>query len=130
MPLLIDFEEVEKAGLIQWPEIIALAETAISDLSRFGEQVNHPRGLLHCPDLTRISIHAGASAAYALLGMMIHSELPIVTEGGEKLDRQIVRGRGDYIYVLYESKTAALAGIIRRRRDQRGVDYRTAARVS
>ena len=39
----------------------------------------------------------------------------------------MVKGRGDYVYVLYETETAALAAIVTRRRDQRGVDYRTAA---
>lgn len=126
MPLLIDFEEVEKSGLLRWEEIIGLTERALLDLGNFGEQVNHPRRRLHCPELTRISIHAGAYRPLGLIGLMVHSELPIVSEGGRGLPTQVVRGRGDYIYVLYEADTARLAAIVRRRRDQRGIDYRTA----
>lgn len=127
MPLLIDFDEVERAGLIRWPDIVELAEKALSDLSAYGEQVNHPRRRLHCPTFTRISIHAGAAMAPGLIGMMIHSELPVVSEDGKPLPVQVVRGRGDYVYVLYHTETAHLAAIIRRSRDQKGVDYRTAA---
>lgn len=127
MPFLVDFDDVEKAGLLRWEEIIGLTEKALSDLGNFGEQVNHPRRRLHCPTLTRISIHAGACTPLGLLGMMIHSELPVVSEGGKALPVQKVKGRGDYVYVLYEASTAKLAAIIRRKRDQRGVDYRTAA---
>jgi ornithine cyclodeaminase/alanine dehydrogenase-like protein (mu-crystallin family) len=127
MALLIDFDEVERRGLIDWKDVIDLTEKALADLGAYGEQVNHPRRRLHCPSLTRISLHAGAAMPYGLLGMMIHSELPIVSAEGKALPAQVVKGRGDYIYVLYEAETAALAAIIRRRRDQRGVDYRTAA---
>ena len=127
MALLIDFDEVERAGLLSWKEIIEITEKALADLGVYGEQVNHPRRRLHCPSLTRISLHAGAAMPYGLLGMMIHSELPMVSEGGKALPVQVVKGRGDYVYVLYDAETAALAAIIRRRRDQRGVDYRTAA---
>jgi ornithine cyclodeaminase/alanine dehydrogenase-like protein (mu-crystallin family) len=127
MALLIDFDEVEAEGLIDWKEIIDLTEKALGDLGAYGEQVNHPRRRLHCPSLTRISLHAGAAMSYGLLGMMIHSELPVVSAEGKALPAQVVKGRGDYIYVLYEAETAKLAAIVRRRRDQRGVDYRTAA---
>jgi alanine dehydrogenase len=127
MALLIDFDEVERQGLIDWKDIIELTEKALADLGVYGEQVNHPRRRLHCPSLTRISLHAGAAMPYGLLGMMIHSELPIVSAEGKALPAQVVKGRGDYVYVLYDAGTAALAAIIRRRRDQRGVDYRTAA---
>src|SRR5574341_1276007 len=127
MALLIDFDEVERQGLIDWKEVIELPEKALADLGLYGEQVNHPRRRLHCPSLTRISLHAGAAMPYGLLGMMIHSELPIVSAEGKTLPAQVVKGRGDYIYVLYEAGNAALAAVVRRRRDQRGVDYRTAA---
>ena len=127
MALLIDFDEVERRGLIEWKDIIELTEKALADLGAYGEQVNHPRRRLHCPSLTRISLHAGAAMPYGLLGMMVHSELPIVSAEGKALPAQVVKGRGDYVYVLYEAENAALAAIIRRRRDQRGVDYRTAA---
>lgn len=127
MALLIDFDEVERRGLIDWKDVIDLTENALADLGAYGEQVNHPRRRLHCPSLTRISLHAGAAMPYGLLGMMVHSELPIVSEGGKALPAQVVKGRGDYVYVLYEAENAALAAIVRRRRDQRGVDYRTAA---
>ena len=126
MALLIDFDEVERQGLIDWEEIIELTEKALVDLGVYGEQVNHPRRRLHCPSLTRISLHAGAAMSYGLLGMMVHSELPIVSVDGKALPAQLVKGRGDYVYVLYDAETAALAAIVRRRRDQRGVDYRTA----
>jgi ornithine cyclodeaminase/alanine dehydrogenase-like protein (mu-crystallin family) len=127
MALLIDFDEVERRGLIDWKDIIELTEKALADLGAYGEQVNHPRRRLHCPSLTRISLHAGAAMPYGLLGLMIHSELPIVSADGKALPAQVVKGRGDYVYVLYEAENAALAAVIRRRRDQRGVDYRTAA---
>ena len=127
MPYLVDFEDVERAGLLRWSEILGLAEQALSDLGKYGEQVNHPRRRLHCPELTRISIHAGAYRPLGLIGLMVHSELPIVSEGGMRLPTQVVRGRGDYVYVLYEAQTAQLAAIVRRRRDQKGIDYRTAA---
>ena len=127
MALLIDFDEVERQGLIDWREIIELTEKALADLGAYGEQVNHPRRRLHCPSFTRISLHAGAAMPYGLLGMMIHSELPVVSAEGKALQAQVVKGRGDYVYVLYETETAGLAAIVRRRRDQRGVDYRTAA---
>lgn len=127
MALLIDFDEVEARGLLDWKEIVELTEKALGDLAAYGEQVNHPRRRLHCPTFTRISLHAGAAMAHGLLGMMIHSELPVVSAEGKALPAQAVQGRGDYIYVLYEAETAALAAIVRRRRDQRGVDYRTAA---
>jgi ornithine cyclodeaminase/alanine dehydrogenase-like protein (mu-crystallin family) len=127
MALLIDFDEVERQGLIDWGDVIELTEQALADLGSYGEQVNHPRRRLHCPSLTRISLHAGAAMPYGLLGMMVHSELPIVSAEGKALPAQVVKGRGDYVYVLYEAENAALAAIIRRRRDQRGVDYRTAA---
>lgn len=127
MPLLIDFEEVEKSGLLVWGDITALTEKALADLGAYGEQVNHPRRRLHCPELTRISIHAGACMPMGLIGMMIHSELPVVSGGGKRLPIQVVQGRGDYVYVLYETRTARLAAIVRRKRDQKGIDYRTAA---
>jgi ornithine cyclodeaminase/alanine dehydrogenase-like protein (mu-crystallin family) len=127
MAILIDFEEVERAGLIRWQEVIETIETALRDIARYGEQINHPRRRLHCPSWTRISIHAGAAMPFRLLGMMVHSELPVVVEDGAPLPSQVVKGRGDYVYVLYEADTARLAAIIRRRRDQKSVDYRTAA---
>lgn len=127
MALLVDFDEVEQQGLIDWKEIIELTEKALADLGNYGEQVNHPRRRLHCPSFTRISLHVGAAMPYGFLGMMVHSELPVVSADGKALPAQAVKGRGDYIYVLYEAETAALAAIVRRRRDQRGVDYRTAA---
>jgi len=127
MALLIDFDEVERQGLIDWKEVIELTEKALADLGTYGEQVNHPRRRLHCPSFTRISLHAGAAMSHGLLGMMIHSELPVVSADGKALPAQVVKGRGDYVYVLYDAETAALAAIVRRRRDQRGVDYRTAA---
>lgn len=127
MALLIDFEEVENKGLLGWKEIIESTEKALADLGLYGEQINHPRRRLHCPALTRISLHVGAAMPYGLLGMMIHSELPIVSDAGRPLPVQLVKGRGDYIYVLYEAETARLAAVIRRRRDQRAIDYRTAA---
>jgi ornithine cyclodeaminase/alanine dehydrogenase-like protein (mu-crystallin family) len=127
MALLIDFDEVERQGLIDWKDVIELTEKALADFGAYGEQVNHPRRRLHCPSLTRISLHAGAAMPYGLLGMMVHSELPIVSADGKALPAQVVKGRGDYVYVLYEAENAALAAVIRRRRDQRGVDYRTAA---
>jgi ornithine cyclodeaminase/alanine dehydrogenase-like protein (mu-crystallin family) len=127
MALLIEFEEVERAGLIRWEEVIDTIEKVITDIGKYGEQINHPRRRLHCPTWTRISIHAGAAMPFRLLGMMIHSELPVVVEDGTPLPSQIVKGRGDYVYVLYEADTARLAAIIRRRRDQKSIDYRTAA---
>ena len=127
MALLIDFDEVERQGLIDWKEIIELTEKALADLGAYGEHVNHPRRRLHCPSFTRISLHAGAAMSYGLLGMMVHSELPVVSAEGKALPAQVVKGRGDYVYVLYEAETARLAAIIRRRREQRGVDYRTGA---
>ena len=127
MALLVEFDEVEKAGLIRWEEVIKTIETVIADIGKYGEQINHPRRRLHCPTWTRISIHAGAAMPYRLLGMMIHSELPVVVEDGTPLPSQVVKGRGDYVYVLYEADTARLAAIIRRRRDQKSIDYRTAA---
>jgi ornithine cyclodeaminase/alanine dehydrogenase-like protein (mu-crystallin family) len=125
--LLIEFEEVERAGLIRWEEVIDTMEKVITDIGKYGEQINHPRRRLHCPTWTRISIHAGAAMPFHLLGMMIHSELPVVVEDGAPLPHQVVRGRGDYVYVLYDADTARLAAIIRRRRDQKSIDYRTAA---
>jgi alanine dehydrogenase len=127
LALLIDFEEVERAGLIRWEEVIDSIQEVLRDIGKYGEQVNHPRRRLHCPTWTRISIHAGASMSSHLLGMMIHSELPMVVEDGAPLSRQVVKGRGEYVYVLYDSDTAKLAAIIRRRRDQKSIDYRTAA---
>jgi alanine dehydrogenase len=127
MAILIDFEEVERAGLLRWEEVIATTETVLRDIAIYGEQINHPRRRLHCPTWTRISIHAGAAMPFRLLGMMIHSELPVVVKDGAPLSSQVVKGRGDYVYVLYEADTARLAAIIRRRRDQKSVDYRTAA---
>ena len=127
MALFIDFDDVERNGLLRWEEIIAITEKGLADLGSYGEQVNHPRRRLHCPSLTRISLHAGAAMPYGLLGMMVHSELPMVSAGGKSLPAQVVQGRGDYVYVLYETENAALAAIVRRRRDQGGVDYRTAA---
>jgi ornithine cyclodeaminase/alanine dehydrogenase-like protein (mu-crystallin family) len=127
MALLIEFEDVERAGLIRWEEVIETTENVVRDIGKYGEQINHPRRRLHCPTWTRVSIHAGAAMPFRLLGMMIHSELPVVVEDGTPLPHQVVKGRGDYVYVLYEADTAKLAAIIRRRRDQTGVDYRTAA---
>jgi ornithine cyclodeaminase/alanine dehydrogenase-like protein (mu-crystallin family) len=127
MPHWVEFEDVEAAGLLRWSELIELTERALGDLASHGEQVNHPRRRLHCPSLTRISIHAGAYMPYDLLGMMVHSELPVVSEGGKPLPAQIVRGRGDYVYVLYEAGSAQLAAVVRRKRDQKALDYRTAA---
>jgi alanine dehydrogenase len=127
MAFLIDFDEVERAGLIRWEEVIDTIREVMRDIGKYGEQVNHPRRRLHCPTWTRISIHAGAAMSSHLLGMMIHSELPMVVEDGAPLPSQVVKGRGDYVYVLYESDTAELAAIIRRRRDQKSIDYRTAA---
>jgi ornithine cyclodeaminase/alanine dehydrogenase-like protein (mu-crystallin family) len=127
MAFLIEFDEVEKAGLIRWEEVIGTTEAVITDIGTYGEQINHPRRRLHCPTWTRISIHAGAAMPFHLLGMMIHSELPMVVQDGTPLPSQVVKGRGDYVYVLYEADTAKLAAIIRRRRDQKSIDYRTAA---
>jgi ornithine cyclodeaminase/alanine dehydrogenase-like protein (mu-crystallin family) len=127
MALLVEFDEVERAGLLRWKEVIEMTAKALSDLGLYGEQVNHPRRRLHCPTLTRISLHVGAAIPYGLLGMMVHGELPLVSEAGKPLPVQIVKGRGDYVYVLYETGSAKLAAIIRRRREQRGLDYRTAA---
>lgn len=127
MAFLIEFDEVERAGLIRWEEVIDTTETVMHDIGKYGEQINHPRRRLHCPTWTRISIHAGAAMPFRLLGMMIHSELPVVAEGGTPLPSQVVKGRGDYVYVLYDADTAKLAAIIRRRRDQKSIDYRTAA---
>lgn len=130
MALLIDFSDVEESGLLSWKEMIESTENALRDISVYGEQANHPRRRLHCPTHSRISIHAGASMPYKLLGMMVHCELPTVTdESGRPLSKQVMKGEGDFIFVLYEAETAHLAAIIRRRRDkqQRHVDYRTAA---
>jgi ornithine cyclodeaminase/alanine dehydrogenase-like protein (mu-crystallin family) len=127
MAFLVEFEEVERAGLIHWEEVIDTTQQVMHDIGKYGEQINHPRRRLHCPTWTRISIHAGAAMPFRLLGMMIHSELPMVVEDGTPLPTQVVKGRGDYVYVLYEADTAKLAAIVRRRRDQKSVDYRTAA---
>jgi ornithine cyclodeaminase/alanine dehydrogenase-like protein (mu-crystallin family) len=130
MALLIHAEDVE--GFIGWGEALETTEAALTELGRYGEEVNHPRRRLHAPSGARISIHAGAFTGLGAIGMRIHGEMPLVRSGAEKLMSQQIAARGGDVYVLYSLDMKELLAIIIRGQRQKNlkhagfIDFRTA----
>ena len=127
MALFIDVETTGLHDLVSWPDVIDLTEDAFKSMGTYGDQVNHPRRRLHSPSLARVSIHAGASVAGGTIGLMAHSEVPLVTKGTEKLAVQHIGGRGGRIYILYSAENSELLAILRGGSSNDILDYRTAA---
>jgi alanine dehydrogenase len=121
MTLLIHAEEVE--GCITWDEALDATEAAITELGRYGEQVNHPRQRLYAPSGARISMHAGASTGLGIVGMRIHGELPVVRSSSDKLAARKVLARGGDVYVLYSLDMKELLAIIIRGQKEKNLRY-------